>query len=36
MQAEYALGYRVDKELDHGLPAYHSPQAGEQLQGGEM
>jgi glutaryl-CoA dehydrogenase (non-decarboxylating) len=36
MQAEYALGYRVDKELDHGLPAYHSTQAGEQLQGGEM
>ena len=28
MQAEYALGYRADKDLEHPLPAYDPAQGG--------
>ena len=35
MQAEYALGYREDRELDHSLPAY-DPRGGDPSPGGAM
>ncbi|HXA41392.1 MAG TPA: acyl-CoA dehydrogenase family protein [Candidatus Solibacter sp.] len=35
MQAEYALGYREDRELDHSLPAY-DPRGGDPSSGGPM
>ncbi len=36
MQAEYALGYREDKELDHSLPAYDTSRSGDPSAEGQM
>jgi glutaryl-CoA dehydrogenase (non-decarboxylating) len=36
MQAEYALGYRIDKDLDHSLPPYDASQGVDASQGGKM